>query len=85
MELNLQMARGGWRSRAALISAPLPVPRAFIEPFPSKGLAIAGARRRRRRASRLTPVEDAAPALAAVQERSVPRPRCATRLRGEDA
>ena len=85
---ELQMARGGWRSRAALISAAHPLPRELIEPFPSKGLAIA------RRGpgdvdARLDGLNREAPTsplnLAAVQERSVPRPRCATPLRGEDA
>ena len=38
---DLQRVCGGWRSRAALISAAHPLPRELIEPFPSKGLAIA--------------------------------------------
>ena len=38
---DLQMVCGGWRSRAALISAAHPLPRELIDPFPSKGLAIA--------------------------------------------
>ena len=82
-----------WRAAAGVRGQPLlaprlPVPPRAIEPFPSKGRAIARrgpggvdgrlkilrVRRPRRRS-----------ALAAVQERSVPRPRCATGLGGADA
>ena len=88
MELNLQMARGGWRSRAALISAAHPSARELIEPFPNTASpSLAGALETPTDASRLPMVKKdrGATALAAVQERSVPRPRCATPLRGEDA
>ena len=75
---DLQMVCGGWRSRAALISAAHPSARELIEPFPNTAPPLlAGPRRRRRTprgsggrsthfAARLWP--------AAVQERSVPRP-----------
>ena len=75
---DLQMVCGGWRSRAALISAAHPSARELIEPFPNTAPpSLAGPRRRRRTprgsggrsthfAARLWP--------AAVQERSVPRP-----------
>ena len=90
MELNLQMARGVRRAGAALI-APLgrralellsltkeePRHRSW-EPWRRRGP-------HRKPESLLAPRTHSALAVAAVQERSVPRPRCATRLCGEDA
>ena len=84
----LQMGCGGWRSRAALISAAHPLPRELIEPFPSKGLAIA------RRGpgdvdGRLGGVKREAPATPLGSGRCARAERAATplrlRLRGEDA
>ena len=86
---HLQMVCGGWRSRAALISAAHPSARELIEPFPLRAsLSLAGALETSTDVSRLPcrkgPRRRAA--LAAVKRKSVPRgPDCATRLCGEDA
>ena len=77
---DLQMGCGGWRSRAALISAAHPSARELIEPFPRKGPAIAP-RGPGAVGARLEGLEEEAPATPLGSGRCARAERAATPLR----